>query len=347
MRFPKPGDLNVFSGRSAVQDFLNPECSPPLPLVELPGALNPLQDEKVRIFAKIVYLTPLFNIKWYASLNLLLDAQASGKLDGIHTIVESSSGNKVLADAILARMFGIPNIVAIVPSDIPAGKLEVLRLFGVNVEYIDRSAGQPSGIAKARDMGQQRGFFNPAQYDNDANPVAYEKWLAPEIWRQTEGRVTVLCAGLGTTGTIVGASRYLREKSPRTRIVGVACRPDEAVPGVRSIRRLEEVKHDWRAAIDHLVEIGTKESYQKSLALCRIGLLAGPSSGFALAGLVAFLEARQASSALDELRNDDGEIVAIVVCPDPALLYLDQYAEHLEPPDLALDLAPSSNPGSC
>jgi cysteine synthase len=196
-------------------------------------------------------------------------------------------------------------------------------------------------------MGQRRGFFNPAQYDNDANPAAYEKWLAPEIWQQTEGRVTVFCAGLGTTGTIVGASRYLREKSQRTRIVGVACRPDEAVPGVRSIRRLEEIKLDWRAAIDHLVEIGTKESYQKSLALCRSGLLAGPSSGFALAGLLSFLEARQASSALDELRNDDGEIVAIVVCPDPALLYLDQYSEHLEPPDLALDLAPSSNPGPC
>jgi len=155
--------------------------------------------------------------------------------------------------------------------------------------------------------------------------------------------MTVFCAGLGTTGTIVGASRYLREKSPRIRIVGVACRPDEAVPGVRSIRRLEEIKFAWRAAIDHLAEIGTRESYERSLALCRIGLLAGPSSGLAFAGLARFLEAQQASTALDELRNDDGEIVTVVVCPDPALLYLDRYCEYLDPPDQT----PSGNPGSC
>ena len=338
----KPAVLNVFSGPSAVQDFLNPDCSPPLPLVELPGSLNPFQSDKVRIFAKVMYLAPLLNIKGYAALNMLVDAQASGKLDGIHTIVESSSGNKVFADAILARMFGIPNVVAIVPGDIPAGKLQALRLFGVVPQYSNPSAGQPSGIAEARHMGQQQGFFNPAQYDNDANPSAYEKWLAPEIWKQTQGKLTVFCAGLGTTGTIVGASRYLRTQPARTRIVGVVCRPGETVPGVRSIRRLEEIKLDWRAAIDHLIEIGTKESYEKSLALCRIGLLAGPSSGFALAGLIAFIEEQRVACALDDLRNDDGEVVATIACPDSALLYLDEYSRHLAPPDSI----PPNNTGS-
>jgi cysteine synthase len=329
----EPAVLNVFSGPSAVQDFLNPDCSPPLPLVELPGALNPFLNDKVRIFAKIMYLAPLLNIKGYASLSMLADAQASGKLEGVHTIVENSSGNKVLADAILARMFGIPNVVAIVPSDIPAGKLEAVRLFGVVAQPSNQSDGQPSGIATARQMGQQPGFFNPAQYDNDANPSAYEKWLAPEIWQQTKGGLTVFCAGLGTTGTIVGTSRYLRKRSSRVKIVGVACRAGEAVPGVRSIRRLDDIKLDWRAAIDHLVEIGTRESYTKSLALCRIELLAGPRSGFALAGLLTFIEAQQASSRWDDLRNDDGEVVAIVPCPDSALLYLDKYSEYLDSPD--------------
>jgi cysteine synthase len=327
----KPVVLNVFSGPSAVQDFLNPDCSPPLPLVELPGSLNPFQSDKVRIFAKIMYLAPLLNIKGYAALNMLVDAQASGKLDGIHTIVESSSGNKVFADAILARMFGIPNVVAIVPGDIPAGKLEALKLFGVVPQHSNQSAGQPSGVAEARQMGEQQGFFNPAQYDNDANPRAYEKWLAPEVWNQTQGKLTVFCAGLGTTGTIVGASRYLRTQSARTRIIGVACRPGETVPGVRSVRRLEDITLDWRAAIDHLIEVGTKESYERSLALCRIGLLAGPSSGFALAGLSGFIEAQRTSSGLDTLRNDDGDVVAVVVCPDSALLYLDEYSRHLDP----------------
>src|SRR5260370_17630198 len=97
----KPVVRNVFSGRSAVQDFLNPERSPPLPLVELPGSLNPLHAEKVRIFAKVVYLAPLFNINGYASLSLLLAAQASGSLDGVHPIVQNSSGNTALPASLL------------------------------------------------------------------------------------------------------------------------------------------------------------------------------------------------------------------------------------------------------
>jgi cysteine synthase len=326
---PKSRSLNVFSGPSAVRDFLDPERNLPLPLVELPSPITPFQNEKIRIFAKIMYLTPLFNIKSLASLSLLLGAQASGKLTNVHTIVENSSGNKVFADAILARMFGIKNVIAIVPMDIAPGKIEILRLFGVTPEHRDESIGQPSGISAAREMGTRPGFFNPGQYENDDNPAAYEKWLAPELWEQTDGKIGVFCAGLGTTGTIVGASRRFRRTSKRIAIVGVACLPGETVPGVRSVSRLKEIRFNWRGAIDYLVEVGARESFAKSLQLCRAGVMAGPSSGFALAGLLKFIEAQRISGTLDQFRNSQGEVIAVFVCPDSALLYLEKYSEHL------------------
>jgi cysteine synthase len=325
---------NVFSGPSAMRDFLDPAHSMSLPLVELPDSLNPFRKEKVRIFAKLMYLSPLFNIKLLAALNLLTEAHESGKLEGVHTIVENSSGNMVLAESVVGRMFGIKRVLAIVPRDIAPGKLDLLRLFGVDPLLSNESPGEPSGIAKARELGNQPGFFNPGQYENDANPRAYEKWLAPQIWEETDGMMTIFCAGLGTTGTIVGASRYLRKKSPGISIVGVTCKENEPVPGVRSVSRLKEIKFDWRASLDHHFEVTTKESFRYSLELCRVGLMGGPSSGFALAGLMEFLEA-QAASALDALRNKDGEVVAVFVCPDSALLYLEKYSTHLDPQELA------------
>jgi cysteine synthase len=329
-----PTPRNVFSGASALEDFLNPERSVPLPLVELPASLNPFYSDRVHIYGKLAYLSPLFNIKLFASLNLLLEAQTLGTLEGVHTLVENSSGNKVLADAIVARMFGIKNVIAFVPRDIAPGKLEVLRLFGVKPEFSNGDPAMPSGIQLAREMGTQEGFFNPAQYENEANPVAYEKWLAPQIWEQTQGAITVFCAGLGTTGTLVGSSRYFKRKSPTISIVGVSPLSDQ-VPGVRSKKRLAEIKFDWHAALDHYVEVEARESFKKSLQLCRVGLLAGPSSGLALAGLLKFIEDQKATSTLDQLRNEKGEVVAVVPFPDSALLYLEKYSTHLDPIDLA------------
>src|ERR1700690_4458844 len=101
---------NVFTGRDAVRDFLDPTRSPAPPLVELPDSLNPLRADKVRIFAKLMYPSPLFNIKSIAAFNLLSEARNSGALKDVHTIVENSSGNMVLAESVLGRLFGIKRV---------------------------------------------------------------------------------------------------------------------------------------------------------------------------------------------------------------------------------------------
>ena len=323
----------VFEGPDALKNFLNPVNNPPLPLVELPERLNPFRKQNVRIFGKLMYLLPLLSIKSLPALNMLLEADAAGDTEGVQTIVENSSGNTAFSLGVLASIFGIDRVVSMVPWDIAPGKLDLLRLCGVEPRLVRSTSGQTSGIAQAREAGKQSGWFNPAQYENDANPAATEKWVAPEIWGQTEGKLSVFATGLGTTGTLVGASRFFRRTASHVKLVGVICGTGSAVPGVRSETSLAEIGFSWREAADSIVEVATKESFKRSLELCRVGLMGGPSSGFALAGLLKFLKAQEAASGMDALRNQDGEVIAAFMCSDTPLPYLDKYSTHLDPSD--------------
>jgi cysteine synthase len=327
-------DLGVFEGPTAIRDFLDPDNNPPIPLVELPDDLNPFRADGVRIYGKLMYLLPLLNIKSLPALNMLLEAEAAGELNGVDTIIENSSGNTAYSLAVIAGLFKIRHVTAMLPWDIAPGKLDLLRLLGVDIRLTRNSPDEPTGIEQARLAGQQRGCFNPAQYENDANPAAYEKWVAPEILKQTNGRLTVFAAGLGTTGTLVGAGRCFRRSSPNVLLIGAMCLPQNAVPGVRSEARLREIAFPWCDIADYVAEVGTKESFVKSLELCRHGLMAGPSSGFTLVGLLKFLEERRRASTLDSIRNEDGEVLATFICPDTPFLYLDKYSTHLDPTDL-------------
>jgi cysteine synthase len=264
---------------------------------------------------------------------MLVAASEAGRLDGVDTIVENSSGNTAFALGVLAKLFDVRSVVAIVPWDIAPGKLELLRLCGVEPRLDRSAADQPSGITRAREAGKTAGWFNPGQYENEANPAVYEKWVAPQIWSQTRERLTVFAAGLGTTGTLVGAARFFRRASVRIFLVAAICDPASAVPGVRSESRLREIAFPWRDSADCIVEVATRESFRMSLLLCRAGLMAGPSSGFALQGLLKALQAREAAGELDDLRNEDGEVVAAFICGDTPLPYLEKYSTHLDPSD--------------
>ena len=315
--------LAVFSGPDSIKDFLHPE-NQITPMVELPAVLNPFLKDGVHIFAKCEYLRPLLNIKSLQVLGMLKDAQNQGMLTGVHTLVENTSGNTGFSLGVIAKVFGIPNVKLVVPYDIAPGKIEMLRIAGTQIEPC-----KTGGIQKAREMGAHDGFLNLDQYANPANPQAIERWIAPQIWRQTGGKISVFCAGLGTTGTIIGVAQFLKRVKSKALIVGVNLAPDHAVPGVRTLKRLEESSLDWGLLVDYRVEMEAKESYKKSLELCRLGIVAGPSSGFALAGLLKFLS--QHDSNLH--RNEDGEVVAVFICPDTPFPYLDKYSTYLDPED--------------
>ncbi len=188
-----------------------------------------------------MFLLPLLSVKSLPAIYMLLEAERAGRLDGVHTVVENSSGNTGFSLGILAALFHIRRVVAVVPWDIAPGKLDLLRLCGVEPKLVRDAPGEPSGIAQARETGKQTGWFSPGQYDNEANPAAFEKWVAPEIWRQTGGKLTVFAAGVGTSGTLVGSSRYFRRVAPQVTLVGAICGAQSAVPGVRSESRLREI----------------------------------------------------------------------------------------------------------
>jgi len=326
----------VFQGPSALRDFLNPANHPPLPLVELPASLNPFADKGVRLFAKMMCLLPLGNVKSLPAYAMLEAADTQGKLEGVSTLIENSSGNTVFSLAAIGRAFGISRTRAIVSHEVSPGKLKLLQIFGVDVtvkeEPICPDPDDPeSGIHLAARLGKEEGWFNPGQYSNAANPEAHERLTGPQMWEQTDKQMTVFCAGLGTTGTFVGAGAYLKRQSPSVVTVGVVRKPNNPVPGVRTPALLRDIAFDWKRTSDAIEEVGTKISYEKSLELCRVGLQAGPSSGFAYAGLLQFLRRETESGRLDRLRNAEGEVVAVFVCPDSPMPYLDEYAEFVDP----------------
>ena len=326
--------MNVFSGPNAVRDFLNPDRQPMLPLVELPASLNPFAADGVRIFAKLMNFLPLANIKSLPALSMFEQKERDGSLGEVTTLIENSSGNTAFALGIFAKLFGIGRARAIVSHEVSPGKLRLLRFFGVEVVVNEEAicpdpADTETGIYKARKLGTQAGWWNPDQYQNKANPEAHARWTGPQILRQMEGSPTVFCAGLGTTGTMVGAGGFLKRSVPGITTVGVTRAANNPVPGVRTKNLLREISFDWNKTVDAVVEIGTKESFEHSLNMCRHGIVVGPSAGFCLAGLLRYLREKKEAGELDALRNKDHEVVAVFICPDSPFPYIDEYFEYL------------------
>jgi cysteine synthase len=331
--------MNVFKGPDALRDYMNPGKHPNLPLVEIPAEMNPFAGDNIRIFAKVMGMSPLGNVKAVPAFNMIREMFLKGELYGVERLVENSSGNTVFSMALAARQFGVDRTQSYVPSEISWNKLLMLLFFGiepiVNVEPQNPAESDPAtGVYKARVDGQAPDAINPGQYDNTDNPAAHVKWTGPQIWEQTGGRIDIFCAGLGTTGTLIGNSRYLKQQDPSIRVVGVMRAPDQYVPGVRTEKLLKVVDFDWREHVDEIERIDTVESYRKSMELSRKGILAGPSSGLALAGLLQNLSGLKEQNRLDDIRkSEDGEIICVFPCPDGPMPYLDEYFKYLDASD--------------
>ena len=149
----------------------------------------------------------------------------------------------------------------------------------------------------------------PNQYENEANIEAHVRTTGPEIWRQTEGKVTHFVAGLGTCGTITGNGRFLKSKNPEIQVIGV--HPDEGhdIPGVRSLRQLELTKLFLPEEYDQIVQVSDAEAFDMCMRLNREeSLIAGPSSAMALVGALKVVE-------------DQSDAVVVVIFPDNAFKY--------------------------
>ena len=310
----------------------------PTPLVRL-NTVVPFQHTQV--FAKLEWFNPFGSVKDRIAANLIRDAEERGVLSAGKKLVEATSGNTGLALAMIGNAKGYP-LQTPLSAAIPLEKRTVLRFFGTDVVELDDSLcpapGAPEGaIAKARETAAANDDTEILdQYRNEANPGAHYRTTGPEIWRQTEGRITHFVAGLGTCGTITGTGRYLKEQNPDVKVLGVCPEEGHDIPGVRSHRQLQQTALYRPDEYDGDTEVSNRDSYDMCLRLNREeSVIAAPSSGMALVG------------ALRLVPDEPGNVV-VVIFPDNIFKYASSVIRHfpeLAPPqtDDASDSAPSKN----
>ncbi|CAE6476597.1 unnamed protein product [Rhizoctonia solani] len=326
--------MNVFSGKTALLDFYNPEKNPPLPLVELPA--HPFEHDGVRIYAKMLTLLPAGNVKSLPALNMLMRASEAGKIDdSTERIVEYSSGNTVISLGIVSKIMGGPQVGAYISNKTSPQKMELLRFFGLDLTLFGGPAQvEPAdvngGIHAAIQDGMRPGWYNPGQYSSPQNSEAHVRWTGPQIHAQLP-KINVFAAAVGTSGTMTGTGSYLKSVRPDMINLGVFTAPGDRVPGPRPIDLVQTVDLPWQEVIDASEHVSSKDSYRVSLDLCRQGLLVGPSSGLSLVGLYQYLEKMKKTGELDSLRADDGSVYCAFICCDQPYQYISDYFTKLEP----------------
>ena len=297
----------------------------PTPLVRL-NHVVPFAHTQV--YAKLEWYNPFGAVKDRVAENLIRDAEERGVLEDGKKLVEATSGNTGIGLAMIGNAKGYP-LETPLSKQIPLEKRTVLRFFGTEVVELDDSLcpmpGAPEGaIAEARQKAALfKDFEILDQYVNTANPGAHYRTTGPEIWRQTEGKVTHFAAGLGTCGTITGTGRFLKEQSDSVQVLGIAPVEGHDIPGVRSYQQLEQTELYFPDEYDQQTEVDNKDAYSMCLRLNREeSIIAGPSSGMALVG------------ALRMVPDEPGNVL-VVVFPDNIFKYASSVIRHfpeLSPP---------------
>ena len=305
--------LNVSDSSRRVYDSvldLLSDVDNPTPLVRL-SRLIPF--EHTEVYAKLEWYNPFGAVKDRVAANMVRDAEESGRIGSAQKLVEPTSGNTGLALAMVSNAKGY-SLTTPLSNQIPVEKRTILRLAGVDVIELEDTLcpapGAPEGaIARADEIGNQPEFEMLNQYANGANPDAHYRTTGPEVWHQTAGLVTHFVAGLGTCGTINGSGSFLKEQEPGVQVIGVHPPPGHDIPGVRSLTQLSQTEFFTPDKYDGLVEVENKLAFEMCQRINQEeSLIAGPSSGMALAGALA--------SVPDEPGN-----VVVVIFPDSIFKY--------------------------
>lgn len=287
------------------------------PLVRLSKVID---DLPVRMFAKVEHLNPGGSVKDRIGLAMVEDAEQRGALAPGGTIIEATAGNTGVGLALAAAVKGY-RCIFVLPDKMSEDKVNLLKAYGAEIVITPTSVPPDSpesynGVADrlAREIP---GSFRPNQFGNAKNPEAHYKTTGPEIWADTDGKIDVFVAGMGTGGTISGTGRYLKEKNPNVVVVGAD--PEGSILSGDSPRsyRVEGIGEDFipstfnRQVVDDMVRVSDAESFLMARRLAREeGLLVGGSSGTAVAGAIKYAR-----------RLEPGKIV-VVLLPDSGRNYL-------------------------
>ncbi len=239
----------------------------------------------VEFYAKAEWENPGGSVKDRPAMNIIREAERAGLLTKDKILIDSTSGNTGIAYAMICAARGY-RVKLCVPSNVSLERKRILNAYGAELVYTDPMEGSDGAIRKVREMAAENPalYFYANQYDNPANWGAHYQTTAPEIFEQTEARVTHFVAGLGTSGTFVGTARRLKEMNPRIRCVSF--QPDSPFHGLEGMKHMPSaIKpgiYDPSVADENL-EISTEEAYAMTLRLAREeGLLVGVSAGAAM-----------------------------------------------------------------
>jgi len=255
------------------------------PMVDV-SRLSPNPD--VRIVAKLEGQNPFGSVKDRIAKSMIEHAEKSGQLQPGQTILEPSSGNTGIALAAIAQLKGYP-IKILMPSSVSIERRQMLEVFGAEVILTPGEEGSNGAVRRAQEMADEHPeWCFLYQYGNDANPLAHYEGTGPEIWRDCP-EITHFVAGLGTSGTLMGTGRYLKEQNPEIKVIAIEPPLGERVEGLRNIEDgyIPPVFEQWYGfeLLDRKRVVRPRESLEWTRRLVHeCGVFAGISSGAAMAG---------------------------------------------------------------
>lgn len=270
----------------------------------------------VTLLAKLEFMNPAGSVKDRVALSMIEDAEARGVLLPGSVIIEPTSGNTGIGLAAVAAVRGY-RVILTMPETMSAERRKLLAAYGAEVVLTPGAQGMQGAIDKAWELAAATpGSFVPGQFTNPANPAAHERSTGPEIWRDTEGKLDYLIAGVGTGGTISGAGRYLKARQPALRVVAVEPEDSPVLSGgAAGAHPLQGIGAGFIPATldvqvyDEVLTISGAQAMEAARALAHTeGLLAGISSGATLAAAAQLARRPEAQGkTLVALLPDSGE----------------------------------------
>lgn len=250
--------------------------TPLVRLQHLPG------DTSNIIMAKLEGNNPAGSVKDRPALSMIKYAEARGDIKPGDTLIEATSGNTGIALAMVAAIKGY-KMILIMPEHMSEERRAVMKAFGAEIILTPEAGSMEAAIDLSREMEADKKGIVLDQFSNQDNPLSHYEGTGPEIWRDTHGKITHFVSSMGTTGTIMGTSRYLKEQNPDIQIVGVQPIEGSKIPGIRRWPKEYLPKIYDETRVDKIIDVDQNEAEETTIALGREeGIFAGVSSGGAI-----------------------------------------------------------------
>ncbi|ENM3722336.1 cysteine synthase CysM [Vibrio cholerae] len=264
--------------------------------------LQRLNAGRSTVLVKLEGNNPAGSVKDRPALNMIVQAEARGSLQPGDTIIEATSGNTGIALAMAAAIKGY-KMILIMPDNATQERKDSMRAYGAELILVSKEQGMEGARDLALQMHQEGKGKVLDQFNNLDNPDAHFRSTGPEIWQQSQGKITHFVSSMGTTGTIMGVSRYLKQQNPQIQIIGLQPSEGSAIPGIRRWPQAYLPGIFDAARVDQVLDVTQTDAEQTARALAREeGICAGVSSGGAV------------FAALQIAQQNPGSVVVAIVC---------------------------------